>query len=86
LCSDSAAFFIAARYAASMATKPDYYIETTDTGARSHPWRWDLRRRSQPMGVRLGAGGYQSQASAQIAGELALARFLEEVAREERRK
>ena len=69
-----------------MATKPDYYIETTDTGVRPHPWRWDLRRRSQPMGVRFGAGGYQSQTSAEFAGEEALARFLEEVAREEQRK
>jgi hypothetical protein len=34
------------------------------------------------MGVKLGAGGYQSQASAVSAGEEALARFLEDLERE----
>ena len=75
-----------AAYAAAMAMEPDYYIETIDTGARPYPWRWEMRRRSKPMGVRLGASGYQSQASAQLAGRQALERFLIEIAREERRK
>jgi hypothetical protein len=79
-------FFIAPRYAAYMATEPDYYIETIETGARPHPWRWELRRRSKPMGVRVGSGGYQSKASAEFAGNRALERFLEELAREDRRK
>jgi hypothetical protein len=68
-----------------MATTPDYYIETFDTGARPHPWGWELRRRSQPMGVRFGASGFLSKAAAEYAGEQALERFLEELAREERR-
>jgi hypothetical protein len=38
------------------------------------------------MGIRLGAGGYQSQASAEFAGKQTLQRFLEELAKEERRK
>jgi hypothetical protein len=78
--------FVALRYAAYMAMEPDYYIETIDTGARPHPWRWEMRRRSKPMGVKIGAGGYQSEASAEFAGKQALERFLEELAREERRK
>ena len=82
----AAVLFIAPRYAACMATEPDYYIETIDTGARPHPWRWQMRRRSKPMGVNLGAGGYQSQASAAFAGEQALARFLQDLEREKRRK
>jgi hypothetical protein len=69
-----------------MATEPDYYIVTFDTGGRPHPWRWEMRRRSKPMGVKLGASGYQSQASAELAGKQALERFLVEIAREERRK
>ena len=36
-----------------MATEPDYYIETFDTGARPYPWRLEIRRRSKPMGVEL---------------------------------
>jgi hypothetical protein len=35
------------------------------------------------MGIRLGAGGYQSQASAEFAGKQALQPFLVEVAKEE---
>lgn len=69
-----------------MATEPDYYIEIIDTGMRPHPWSWELRRRSQPMGVRLGVGGFHSRAAAAYAGQLALDRFLKELAKEEPRK
>ena len=69
-----------------MATEPDYYIATFDTGARPFPWRWELRRRSSPMGVRVGRSGYQSQAAAEYGGKRALEDFLEALAREERWK
>jgi hypothetical protein len=36
-------------YLPRMATEPDYYIETVETGTRPHPWRWELRRRSTLM-------------------------------------
>lgn len=67
-------------YAAQMATKP-----TFDTGVRPHPWRLELRRHGEPMGVSIGAGGYQSRVAAEYAGKQALERFLEEL-KEERRK
>jgi hypothetical protein len=63
-----------------MAMAPEYYIQTIDTGVRPHPW--ELRRRSKPMGVRLGAAGYKSQASAELVGKQALERFLEQLAKE----
>jgi len=66
-----------------MATTPDYYIVTIDTGIRPHPWSWELRRRSKPMGVRVGASGYQSQAAAEYAGTAALDRFLDDLSKEE---
>jgi hypothetical protein len=69
-----------------MATEPDYYIVTFDTGARPQPWRWELRRHSSPMGVIVGRSGYQSQASADYAGKRALEEFLEALAKEERWK
>jgi hypothetical protein len=68
-----------------MAT-PEYYIETFDTGARPYPWRWELRRRSQLLGVRFGGGGFQSQAAAEYAGRQALEKFLEDLSKEEKRK
>ena len=68
-----------------MATAPDYYIVTMETEERPYPWRWELRRHSRPMGVRVTEGGYQSQTAAEYAGRQALAKFLEALAREERR-
>ena len=44
----------------------------------------ELRRRSKPMGVRVRENGYQSQTAAKFAGRLALAEFLEALAREEK--
>jgi hypothetical protein len=69
-----------------MATKPDYYIFTFQTDQRPHPWHWEIRRHSKPMGVKLGAGGYQSQSAAEFAGKRALERFLIDLCEEERRR
>jgi hypothetical protein len=69
-----------------MATEPDFYIVTFDTGARPYPWRWEMLRRSKPMGVKLGAGGYQSEAAAEYAGKRALEDFLDALAKEERQR
>lgn len=70
---------------AFMVETSDYYIETFDTGARPNPWCWELRRHSRPMGVRIGAGGFQSQTAAEYAGKLPQ-RFLEELSRGKGRK
>jgi hypothetical protein len=68
-----------------MATEPDYYIVVFETDKRPYPWRWEIRRHSKPMGVRITKGGYQSQAAAEYAGKIALARFLEALTVEEKR-
>jgi hypothetical protein len=68
-----------------MATETDYYIMTFETGDRLGHWGWELSRRSRPMGVKIGDCGYQSQSAAEHAGKIALARFLDELAKEERR-
>jgi hypothetical protein len=67
-----------------MATRPDYYIATFNTGEKSFPWAWELRRRSKPMGVRISNSGYQSQTAAEFAGKRALEDFLGALVREER--
>ena len=64
-----------------MATESDYYIVTFDTV----PWAWELRRRGTPMGVRIRAGGYESQSAAEHAGQGALTEFLALLEREEQR-
>jgi hypothetical protein len=68
-----------------MAARPDYYIATEETDSRPNPWRWEIRRHSEPMGVRISEGGFRSQVAAEFAGERALQDFLEQLAVEERR-
>ena len=69
-----------------MAREPDYYIVTLETGPGPFPWRWEIQRRSSPMGVKLGASGYRTQEAAEHAGRQSLGVFLEEIAREARRR
>jgi hypothetical protein len=69
-----------------MATEPDYYIVTFDAGQGPYPWRWELRRHSGPMGIRLGSSGYQSQAAAEYAGKRQLEDFLKALAKEDRQR
>jgi hypothetical protein len=72
---------------AVMAMEPDYYIATTfDTRRGPYSWRWELRRHSNPMGVKIGSGGYQSRTAAEFAGKRALEDFLRALAREERQR
>jgi hypothetical protein len=68
-----------------MATEPDYYIATIDTAKGRMSWRWELRRRSKPLGVIVGCNGFQSQAAAELAGKRELEHFLNALAKEERR-
>ena len=69
-----------------MATDADDYVVAIKTDKRPFPWRWEIRRHSKPMGVRVSDGGYQSQTAAEFAGKQALGRFLVELIREEERR
>ena len=68
-----------------MATRPDYYVVTSETDDRPNPWRWEIRRYSTPMGIKIGESGYRSQQAAEFAGKRALQEFLEQLAAEETR-
>jgi len=48
-------------------------------------WGWEIRRRSKPLGVKMTGDGYQSDTAAQFAGKRALADFLIELSKEEKR-
>jgi hypothetical protein len=71
-----------------MATHPinDYYVTTSRQ--REHPerWSWEIRRKSKPLGVKLTGDRYQSQTAAQFAGKQALADFLDELLKEQKRR
>ena len=66
--------------------KPDYYVVTFETNARPRSWHWEIRRRGTPMGVRFAEGGYQTQIAAENAGKRELTKFLNLLAKEERRE
>jgi hypothetical protein len=63
----------------------DYYITTSRTRARPERWNWDIPRKSKPLGVKVMGDGYQSDSAAQFAGKKALADFLSELVKEDRR-
>jgi hypothetical protein len=63
----------------------DYYVVTSRQGARPESWSWEIRRKSQPLGIKMTGDGFQSDGAAQFAGKQALADFLSALAKEEER-
>jgi hypothetical protein len=63
----------------------DYYVVTSRTGEHPPRWSWEIRRKSQPLGVKMIAGGFQSDSAAQFAGKKALADFITELIKEDKR-
>ena len=63
----------------------DYYLSTSRTGERPERWSWEIHRTSQPLGIKMTADGFQSISAAQFAGQKALADFLSDLAKEDKR-
>lgn len=63
----------------------DYYVAIVSDDCR-FSWRWEIKRRSQPMGVRVTGEGYPSQRAAEEAGRRSLADFLALIASQEPHK
>jgi hypothetical protein len=70
-----------------MTTHPinDYYVITSRRSTRPDRWGWEIRRKSKPLGIRMTADGFQSKMAAQFAGKRALAVFLSDLAKEDKR-
>ena len=69
-----------------MAIDPhDYHVVSFRTGERPERWSWEIRRKSQPLGIKMTADGFQSDSAAQFAGKKALADFLSDLAKEDKR-
>ena len=64
----------------------DYHVITSRTPERPNRWSWEIRRKSQPLGIKMTGDGFQSEMAAQFAGKRALAEFLADVLKEEKRK
>jgi len=63
----------------------DYYVITFRHGERPDRWSWEIRRKSKPLGIKMTGDGYQSDTAAQFAGKQALAVFLTDLEKEEKR-
>ncbi len=69
-----------------MAINPDdYYVVTSRRGEYPDRWSWEIRRKSKPLGVKVTGDGFQSEMAAQFAGKRALADFLSDLSKEEKR-
>ena len=66
-------------------TNNEYFVTTSRSGERPERWRWEIQRKSIPLGVKLTADGFQSEAVAKLAGKRALDELLSELSKEERR-
>jgi hypothetical protein len=63
----------------------DYYVITSRRSEHPDRWSWEIRRKSKPLGIKMVGNGYQSNPAAQFAGKQALADFLLDLAKEEKR-
>ena len=63
----------------------DYYVVTSRRGGYPDRWSWEICRKSKPLGIKMTADGYQSEMAAQFAGKRALADFLSDLLKEEKR-
>jgi len=56
-----------------------YYVMATRESAYPPSWRWRVVRRGKPMGVRIEGGGFTTYETARLAGNRALADFLQQL-------
>jgi hypothetical protein len=63
----------------------DYYITTSRAGEQPERWSWEIRRKSKPLGIKMAVHGFQSDSAAQFAGKKALADFLADLEKEDKR-
>ena len=66
-------------------TTNDYYMVTSRRGELPKRRSWEIHRKSAPLGIKMTGDGYQSDAAAQFAGKQALAEFLADLSKEEKR-
>ena len=70
----------------AMTTHPnDYYVITSQHSERPERWSWEIRRKSMPLGIKMTGDGFQSDMAAKFAGKRALADFLSDLSKEEKR-
>jgi hypothetical protein len=63
----------------------DYYVVTSRRGQQPERWGWEIHRKSTPLGIKMTGDGYQSDTAARFAGNRALADFVIELSKEDKR-
>jgi hypothetical protein len=63
----------------------DYYVVTSRQTDQPDRWSWEIRRKRQPLGIKLMRGGYHSEPAAKFAGKQELADFLLDLMTEDKR-
>ena len=63
----------------------DYYVITSRLSQHPERWSWEILRKSKPLGIKMTGDGFQSDTAAQFAGKQALAEFLADLSKEEKR-
>jgi hypothetical protein len=63
----------------------DYYVFTSRRGEYPERFIWEIRRRSKPLGIKLTAGGFETDRAAISAGKRALTDLLVGLSKEEAR-
>ena len=66
--------------------RDDYDVITFRRGEYPDRWSWEIRRKSKPLGIKITEDGFQSEMATRFAGKRALADFLSDLSREEKRK
>jgi hypothetical protein len=56
----------------------DYFVSITSSGEPLQ-WQWEIKRRPQPIGIKLYANGFKSEKAAKLAGEKALRELLDQL-------
>jgi hypothetical protein len=60
----------------------DYSLVITSLDRLKGPWRWEIQRKSTPLGIRNYDSDFKTEAAARIAGEKAIREFLDRLCRE----
>jgi hypothetical protein len=61
-----------------------YFVVVSRRGDGACPFCWEIQRRRKAMGVKVSSSGYRSYRAAHHAGNKALDRLLDDLAREKR--
>jgi hypothetical protein len=64
--------------------RADQYFVVTRSHGRAPAWTWEIQRRPKALGIHVYGPDFDTESAAKLAGQKALAAFLDGLAKEER--